>query len=351
MSITRLENLSNEILYEIFEYLDICLIYNIFSNLNTRFEYLLKYSSLPINLNLSWISKSIFQHYCQHVITPNLTRIISISIPNPLAIKFFLQAFPISTSFPRLESLNFGRTDYNDILLLLTHLQSLPRFFSLSICINNPKDNINIIYQLITTLPVLKYCRISSENNESIISFPILSRKIQRKESPMKYLIINGTCRLDQLDSILSYTPHLSHLSCYSLEMTNEQISDSIIITNLKKLYINVGTIPFNTFKLFLCKISSQLEILYISGNHQKTHFDANQWQELISYHIPHLRIFDIQLKSELCDYPSKFNEYDKLIDKFNSNFWLERKWFFACQNYRNDYGSFKIFYSIHPYR
>ncbi len=351
MSITQLENLSNEILYEIFEYLDVCFIYNILSNLNTRFEYLLKYSSLPIKLNLSWTSKSTFEHYCKYIIEPNLTRIISLNIPNPLAIKSFLSSFSINISFIRLESLNLGRTNSDYLITLLTCLKSLPRLFSLSISIINSPDNINTIYQLITALPVLKYCKISSENGEPIFSIPIFPRQNEQKESTIEHLIINGVCRLDQLDAILSYTPRLTHLSCHSLQINNDQILKSIIVTNLKKLYLDLGSIPFDVFQLFICKVSSQLEVLRISANHQKSYLDANQWQQLILYHMPHLRIFDFHFRSELCDHHTKSIEYDKLIEQFNSKFWFERKWFFTYQNSRSKCGHFKIFYSIRPYR
>ena len=217
MLITRLENLSNEILYEIFEYLDGCFVFNTFTNLNIRFEYLLQYSSLPLKVNLSWTSKSTFEHYSKHIIAPNLTRIISLHIPNPSAIKFFLSSFSIESSFPRLESLNLGRMNSDCIISLLTRLKSLSHLFSLSININNPYYNINTIYQLIVTLPVLKYCKISSEHGEPIFSVPISVRSKTLKESPIERLIINGVCRFDQFDGILSYTPRLTHLSCHSL--------------------------------------------------------------------------------------------------------------------------------------
>lgn len=351
MSITRLENLSNEILYEIFEYLDICFVYNMFSNLNIRFEYLLKYSSLPMKVNLSWISKSTFEHYCKYILAPNLTRIISLNISNPSAIKVFFAFFPINDSFTRLESLNLGQINSDHLICLLTYFDSLPRLFSLLVTINNPSESINTIYQLITTLPVLKYCKISSENNEPIFSIPIVPRKKEQKESPIEYLIINGVCRLDQLDAILSYTPRLTHLSCHSLQSNHQRITEPINVTNLKKLSLELGSIPFDLLKLFLCKISSRLEVLCISANYQKSYFDAYQWQELISYSMPYLRIFDFQFQSELCENDQKSMEYDLLIQQFNSKFWIERNWFFTYQNYQRNYGLFKIFYSIRPYR
>ena len=66
---------------------------------------------------------------------------------------------------------------------------------------------------------------------------------------------------------------------------------------------------------------------------------------------MPYLRIFDFQFQSEICDNDTKSMEYDKLIEQFNSEFWSERKWFFAYQNRLGSYGHFKVFYSIRPYR
>jgi hypothetical protein len=343
MPIIRFEDLSNEILYEIFEYLDICFIHNIFSNLNSRFEYLLKYSSLPMKVNLSWTSKSSFEHYCQHLIAPNVNRILSLNMHNPLAIKVFLTFFPINNLFNRLESLNFGKMNSKQIISLLTCLQSLPRLFSLSINIDNPSNDINTIYQLIIALPVLKYCKISSEDDESIFSIPIFSPKSEQKQSTIEHLIINGVCQLDQLDAIISYTPRLTNLSCHSLKMNRDYISEPTINIKLKKLYLDVGSIPFHLFRLFICKLSSHLEILRISANCKKTYLDANQWQEFISYHLPYLRIFDIQFKSESFD--------DQIIKQFQSKFWLERNWFFTYQNCQGYFDVFKYFYSILPYR
>ncbi|CAF2984503.1 unnamed protein product [Rotaria sp. Silwood2] len=351
MFITQLEYLSNEVFYEIFEYLDGCFVYNTFSNLNIRFKHLFNDSLLPLKLNLSWTSKSIFENYYKYIIIPNFNRIISLHIPNPLAIKSFLSLFSINNSFNRLESINFGRMNAEHVISLLTYLKTLPCLFSLSININNSKDNANKIFQLIVLLPVLKYCKISSDNEESIFSIPILTRKNEQQESSIEYLIINSVCELNQLTTILSYTPRLTHLSCHSLHVGNDQIQIPIIVTNLRKLFIQLDATPFHIFKSFISKISFRLEELRISAKYEKTYLDAKQWEQLISCQMPLLRIFDFQFKSQLCDDQIKSIEYDKLIEQFNTKFWYERKWFFAYQNCHSDYGPFKIVYSINPYR
>src|SRR3984957_2459804 len=59
--ITCIENLSNELFYEIFDYLDGLDIHIAFSNLNYRFEQLLKCSSIRFKINLDHLTtKEIF---------------------------------------------------------------------------------------------------------------------------------------------------------------------------------------------------------------------------------------------------------------------------------------------------
>jgi hypothetical protein len=74
-SFTHLEDLSNELFYEIFDFLDFDRVFEAFSNLNIRFENLLNDPVLPIRINLSFISKSTFQLYYEQIIIPYQHRI------------------------------------------------------------------------------------------------------------------------------------------------------------------------------------------------------------------------------------------------------------------------------------
>ncbi len=70
-SVTLLENLPNDILYEIFEYLDYSYLFETFPCLNKRFHSLIVDSNLPINVNFSIMSKSIFECYIRNGIQSN----------------------------------------------------------------------------------------------------------------------------------------------------------------------------------------------------------------------------------------------------------------------------------------
>ncbi|CAF5007704.1 unnamed protein product, partial [Rotaria sp. Silwood1] len=64
----RLEDLANEILYEIFEYLDVYDIYKGFYNLNNRFQNLAINSNILTKINILTISKSNFEDYYHNIL-------------------------------------------------------------------------------------------------------------------------------------------------------------------------------------------------------------------------------------------------------------------------------------------
>jgi hypothetical protein len=103
-SISIFEDLSNELVYEIFEFLDFHHAYQSFYNLNSRFRNLFVYSNLPIKINISSISKSAFHRYLTDIITPHTNRIQSLRLSNPFAADMSLLLLPLMTNFTRLTN-------------------------------------------------------------------------------------------------------------------------------------------------------------------------------------------------------------------------------------------------------
>ncbi|CAF3430514.1 unnamed protein product, partial [Rotaria sp. Silwood2] len=70
------EDFPNEIIFEIFQYLNIYYIYKAFYNINKKFQHLLFNSNIPLKVDAKiTISKFNFQHFYNDMIIPNTNRI------------------------------------------------------------------------------------------------------------------------------------------------------------------------------------------------------------------------------------------------------------------------------------
>ena len=110
LRVSSIENLSNELFHEIFDYLDGIHIYEAFSNINYRFQQLLTSSPVLYKIELIYISsKARFMLIYQQI----KHQIYSINFQIPVHINQLLTSFTIDFSFNRLKSLviilNYGR--------------------------------------------------------------------------------------------------------------------------------------------------------------------------------------------------------------------------------------------------
>ncbi|CAF5040113.1 unnamed protein product, partial [Rotaria sp. Silwood1] len=132
-SVTHFEDLSNEIIYEIFEYLDYLHVYQSFFDLNIRFRKIFTNSNFPIKINISSISKSIFQRYYTHIIIPYQHRIISLSIVNFLSFDLDISPHRILSTFTRLKTLILVKINSEYLENILEDIASLPNLSSVTI--------------------------------------------------------------------------------------------------------------------------------------------------------------------------------------------------------------------------
>ncbi|CAF1260232.1 unnamed protein product [Rotaria sordida] len=346
--INHFEDLSNELIYEIFEFLDSYHIYEAFLDLNTRFQNLCIHSNLPININISSLSKSTFQRYYTQLIMPKKHRIQSLCLSDPFIIDFFSSSTEHLSKCSQLRTLILDIFESEHMENLLHSLASLPNLSSLAIPIAQG-SNTNTIYNLIFQLPVLKYCKITFEEN---VFFESLPRSTKKASNSIEHLVINGACHYVIIDALLSYVPQLRRLSInYLYGYYKHGINEfSTILNNLTHVSLTLKDLLFDQFEPFIEQYLSRVKVLYISSNYDTAYLNATRWKQIILSHMPHLHIFDFQHKYELF-YRNKYeNIYLHLFQKFTSSFWLERQWFFT---YDNNFGSppYGIFYSIKPYR
>ncbi|CAF3577991.1 unnamed protein product [Rotaria sp. Silwood1] len=350
-SINHFEQIPNELIYEIFDFLDISHVYNAFSNLNTRFENLLTNSSFCFNINISSMSKSTFEHYYTNIINPNKHRIKLLHLSNPFTVDRIFSPVRIALKFIRLETLIFDNIQSKYLPNILHHFISLPNLRCLILISIDSVRNLNNIYYQIFRLPTLKYCKLSLKEHVESQLLPMATDTI----SPIEHLVITNTIYFYELLTLLSYVPQLRRLSIHCLDGSRKKqtISWSTILNYLTHISLNIKNITSDQLESMFKNLFHQLQVLHISTSYDETYLNASQWEKWILSYMSNLHIFDFQYINSIQNAASDNNQliYDDVIKQFSSLFWSERKWFFAYHFYRKEYRDHVIFYSTDPYR
>ncbi|CAF0764123.1 unnamed protein product [Adineta steineri] len=328
-SATHFEDLSNELLLDIFDFLDGYYIFDAFSNLNNRIQQLITSPDFFLKLNISFMSKSDFNKRSINIIRPYMNQIISLQLSEPFFIKNFLASFPIDTSFNRLESLILKDLNVDHDISILISLAQLPRLFSLKIFFFECSE-LFIVFQLILRLPVLQYANILCSSWTITVPFPLATSDNQRSMT-LKYLAFDGLPRLSKIYNLLSYTPRLRRLSVEHIWGDSyTPLVQFILPRNLTSISLCSWYLSFKKFASFIAIVGSELEFLRISITHKTALSNAYQWQQLILRHMPRLRTFLFEYHGSLTKYANGNNRCRALLDEFSSPFWIERQWFFA---------------------
>ena len=150
------EDLPNEIIYEIFEFLDFFHVYQSFFDLNIRFRRLITSSKVPTKIIISSLSKSTLEHYYTDIVIPYQPQITLLCITNKLSFDLDISPHRILSKFIRLETLILGnlKAEYvEDVLKDCIHLSNLS---SLVIAIRNIVIDVNHHLLQIFRLPAFE---------------------------------------------------------------------------------------------------------------------------------------------------------------------------------------------------
>ncbi|CAF4393441.1 unnamed protein product [Rotaria sp. Silwood2] len=343
----KIEDLANEVFYEIFEYLDYFQSYEIFSNLNKRFQDLFINSTCPIKINLGSISKSTFESYFQNIILPHQHRIRSLHLSNSFIIDFFLLSVSLIRKLTHLQTFIIKGILSSYLENLFNDLSVLPNLSSLVIICKYHVPKRNHLYEQIFQLSALKYCKFSIQEYHHSEYLPIQTNQF----SPITHLLIGDIFNVNEFFALLSCVPQLHRLSIHKLStsMYTQVNICSRIPNQLTHVSLDLENVYFNDFEPLIKHVFYQVQVLHISTPPDRTYLIANRWESLIPLYMPHLRIFD--LHHRVYTTKTEGEIYMDLIDQFESSFWFERQWFFAyhmklfreyCEIY---------FYSTDPYR
>ncbi|CAF4115220.1 unnamed protein product, partial [Rotaria sp. Silwood2] len=310
-----LEDLANEIFYEIFEYLDMHDIYKGFFNLNKRFKNLIIYSNFLNQINISIISKNDFKNYYNNILIPYRYRITLLRLSNPFVADLIFSPLRIILHFNHLEKLILDKIQMKFLNNIFNYLMYLPKFHSLTISIGDYIESLDMIFFDLFHLSKLNYCKIKYETKNS--EYPLSIHMTEYNLSSIQYLIINGRFPFKSLNNLLCALTKLRHLSM------NNLIHRQVYFQRENILPIQLKYIKYIFFYY--------VQILRLTTKYDEAFLDAKRWEYFIISYMPYLRIFDINHE--------------------NYKFWIKKNWFFTHQHdwaKRLDSG---MFYSTNPYR
>jgi hypothetical protein len=257
--------------------------------------------------------------------------------------KHLFPLFHQISKFPQLERLILDKIDSSCLKNLFQQFISLPFLSSLTIIMIDDVKDIDYIYHQIFRLSTLKYCQLSFENRRN--DNPLLMAN--NEHSSIEHLVINNGIHLRQLNSLLTYVPQLRRLSFQSVDVYGNNLTKiyPVVLNKLTHVSLRSNSIKFDQIEQLFINLFSSIEVLHISTGIECA--DGNRWQQLISYHLPNLRVFDILSNVYLRNNDNRL----RLEDQFRSPFWIEQQCFFEYGDYQSSHGKREIFYSTNPYR
>ncbi|CAF1102934.1 unnamed protein product [Rotaria sordida] len=205
------EDLANEILYEIFEYLDLYHVYDVFFYLNQRFQTLLLNSTIPIKINIPTVFKSNVEGYYEKMIIRNKHRINIIRLSNPFIVDIIFSPTHVISKFSCLEILILDNIHTKNLHEIFLELMCLPNLHSMVL---HPAEYVQSsidIFSEIFLLSTLKYFKLTYQMR--IYEDSLSSYSWQYGHSTIEHLTIN-TCFPDSLlIDLLVCFPNLRRLS------------------------------------------------------------------------------------------------------------------------------------------
>jgi hypothetical protein len=271
---THFENLPNELMYEIFYYLDALKLYQAFFGLNSRINNIL--DSIP---NISFQPNSI-EDANDPFIDRFAQRVVHLTIPRPN----FIEA----TRFPNVHSLEFF--DYLSPKQI-THVRHkhFRHLVYLRMCYMEDSESKSAFFQMLFSneFPSLRKCILDE------ITLP--DSNYQWSSSPSLCTLIVSRFSLPAYLYILNFCSNLTHLHWTTIGYADEDIQPiPVQHTQLQRLYfrtINIGNIET------ILKCVPNLKRLYIVSDWSRGNnclpLNFQQLARLLIRYVPCLHRFD----------------------------------------------------------
>ena len=325
------ECFANELLIDVFEYLDAAQLFDAFYGLNHRFNSLLGANLASYHLDFRSVSKSRFERVCCDHLPSIVTRIRSLHLSDddrtPDLPRSFLSYDFSLDQFTHLRSLALYQIRsfriFHQFFVPSSKLSSLTHLKLIECYFNYSHEEMCSLFNGIWSFTRLMHFTLDQTTSRKI---PLAS--ISTISSSIKSLVINKvTTDCDGLRHLLVHTPSLQRLtinlvygfpegdflingsSLRSLKLTFHGSID--ILTNLLRHLPNLTSLRLQTGTL-VC--------------------DGSQWEQILLRYLHRLTTFQLKMNLNFPQSTYVNDQVDRLLDTFRSVFWLqEHGWFVRC--------------------
>ncbi len=326
-----LELLPNELLLQLFKFLETSELLNVFCCCNDRFNRLLLEHFSKFGLNFRSTHKRYFDFMCQQALLSIVSEIPALGLSDddeaPYQSRAFMAHGLTLNEFISLKSLSIyeirsGNT-LNVFLNGLSALSNLTKLKLIRCSIKNIQPTCRFILNEIWRLPKL-----------ALLHFDVTFRhdrylaNITTSSSSIKHLTIKGvSCPPFELSKLFQYTPNLEYISLDSKDDDQRLIMP--VISSLITLELHIDTHAAMITNLLQKTENLRNLKVTLSG----THLNGNQWEQIINTYLPQLETLQFRMHYS-CHIENHEQTTDELLESFRSRFWLEeRKWYVRCHS------------------
>ena len=329
----KLESLPNEILLDLFDYLNDIDLLRIFYGLNSRFNLLL-YKQYPFySFHFGFIAKRVVDNICQQHLPFIVDRVISLRLSNaietPEMINLLLSYIPSFKRFTHLQSLTISYLySYQTLMKILDECQHLNNLIRLDLSFCSFRDsltNSQLIIDKIWSLPKLTHCQIHvTINGKQITSIPtIISTSLK------SVVLFSSDFQWNQINRLMDYTPHMKYFSTFIKSFSIDNYTQTTLSTLTKcNLYISDVSTVSNTNPTFPNMPNlHHLDVHIWSGL-----LTGGQWEYIIQNYLPQLKTFCLRMEKTLFFERNIEQKADELFISFQTSFWIDQyKWYVRC--------------------
>ncbi|CAF1402001.1 unnamed protein product, partial [Adineta ricciae] len=320
-----LEQLPNELLFELFEYFHLVDLFRAFYRLNLRFNRLLFDYNQQYHLDLRSISKHDTEIVCKDYLPLVNQRIISIrlsdDVETPISSEIFFASTFTFDQYVRLQSLSlYHICSLSRTYEILSQCQHMSRLRHLSfIKCNFWQDDKDFQYFINTiwTLPKLTHCTL----DYTIPGHRLLTQISSVSQSIECISMKDIHCNFRALSHLFEHTPKLRRLQTTIFC----GCSDEQIHTTNPSSIVALNIVQKSSLNSMINLFQKMTNLRYLTLETNYIYLNGLEWKKILTEHLPTIRKFRLRMFFELSSLRSREEQVDMLLNSFRIPFWIRK--------------------------